>query len=258
MIEAAFTQENLEYFLLILVRFASFIYIAPFFGNSNTPVRMKLGLAIFLSIILYSVLPRETLEYSSAAEYAILIIKESLAGLLIGFSAFICNTIINLTGKIIDLEIGMSMAQIFDPITNQQVSITGNLYSYFLLMIMIATDMHLFILKALVDSFQVINLGGAIMGESLYDTVVGFISTFMIIGFRISLPIFVSSLILNCVLGILAKVAPQMNMFAVGIQLKILFGLLILFLTIVLLPSIANFIFENMKIMVVSVIGGLR
>lgn len=258
MIEAAFTQENLEYFLLILVRLASFIYIAPFFGNRNTPVTMKLGLAIFISIIIYSVLPRETLEYSSVAQYALLIIKESIVGLLIGFAAFLCSTIISFTGTIIDLEIGMSMAQIFDPITSQQVSITGNIYSYFILMIMIATDMHLFILNALVDSFSVVGLGGAVMGGSLYDTVVGFITSYMIIGFRIALPVFVASIILNCVLGILAKIAPQMNMFAVGIQFKIVVGLLIMFLTVTLIPTIANFIFENMKIMVVSVIGGLR
>lgn len=258
MIEAAFTQENLEYFLLILVRLASFIYIAPFFGNSNTPSRIKLALAIFVAIIMYSVLPRQALEYNSVAEYGLLILKEGIVGLLIGYSAFICSTIIAFTGKIIDLEIGMSMAQIFDPITNQTVSITGNLYSYFILMIMIATNMHIFLLKALVDSFTVIGLGGAVIGDSLYDTMISFISSYMVIGFRIALPIFVASLILNCVLGILAKVAPQMNMFAVGIQIKIIVGLLIMFLTVTLIPSIANFIFENMKEMVIGVIGGLR
>ena len=258
MIKAAFTQENLEYFLLILIRLASFIYIAPFFGNSNTPARFKLGLAVFLAIIMYSVLPRQTLEYGNVAEYAFLVVKESIVGLLIGYAAFVCSTIIAFTGKIIDLEIGMSMAQIFDPITNQTVSITGNLYSYFILMIMIATNMHLFLLKALVDSFSVIGLGGAVLGDGLYNTIVGFITTYMIIGFRIALPVFVASLILNCVLGILAKVAPQMNMFAVGIQIKIIVGLFIMFITVSLIPSIANFIFETMKAMVVGVIGGLR
>lgn len=258
MIEGSFNQNNLEYFLLILVRIASFVFIAPFFGTSNTPQRIKLGLSIFVAIIMYNVLPKEVLEYSSVAGYAILIIKESIAGLLIGLAAYVCSTIILFSGKIIDMEIGMSMAQMFDPVTLQQVSITGNLYSYFLLMIMIATNMHLFILNALTDSFSLIGLGGAVMGDSLYETVVGFVSTYVIIGFRIALPIFISSLILNSILGILAKIAPQMNMFAVGIQFKILIGLFVIFLMVALIPSIANFIFDTMKSMVVSVIGGLR
>ena len=70
-----------------------------------------------------------------------------------------------------------------------------------------------------------------------------YISDLMIIGFRIVLPIFASSMILNCILGIMAKVAPQMNMFAVGVQLKILLGVSIMFVTIMLLPDISNFIF---------------
>ena len=78
-----------------------------------------------------------------------------------------------------------------------------------------------------------------------------------VIGFRIFLPFFACIMILNCVLGIMAKVAPQMNMFSVGIQLKILAGLIVMFLTIFLLPSIANFIFREIKTMVVMVIEGM-
>ena len=78
-----------------------------------------------------------------------------------------------------------------------------------------------------------------------------------LIGFRIFLPIFACMMILNCILGILAKVAPQMNMFAVGMQMKILIGLGVLFLTVSLLPGIASFIFTEMKKMMVLFIEGM-
>ena len=65
-------------------------------------------------------------------------------------------------------------------------------------------------------------------------------------------------MILNCILGILAKVAPQMNMFAVGMQLKVMVGLAVIFLTVTLLPDIANFIFIEMKTMIVSFVEGMR
>ncbi len=88
-------------------------------------------------------------------------------------------------------------------------------------------------------------------------TMMMFITDLMVLGFRIVLPIFATSMILNCILGIMAKVAPQMNMFAVGMQLKILIGFSIIFLTIVLLPDIANIIFREMRKMIVSVIEGM-
>ena len=79
----------------------------------------------------------------------------------------------------------------------------------------------------------------------------------MVIGFRICLPVFAAMLLLNAILGILAKIAPQMNMFAVGMQLKILVGLSVLFLTAGLLPNISNFVFTEMKRMMVSFVGGM-
>jgi len=84
-----------------------------------------------------------------------------------------------------------------------------------------------------------------------------FMSDYIVIGFRIVLPIFCVVLLLNAVLGILAKVSPQMNMFAVGIQIKILVGLSVIFFTIGMLPGAADFVFEEMKKMMVSFAGGM-
>ena len=82
-------------------------------------------------------------------------------------------------------------------------------------------------------------------------------SDYIVIGFRICLPIFCVILLLNCVLGILAKVAPQMNMFAVGIQMKVLTGLSIMFLTVRMLPGAADFIFREMKELINVFVGGM-
>ncbi len=259
MIQVTVTQENLEYYLLILMRIASFMTLAPFFGQSNTPMRVKVGFSILVSYIVYILVPLDTAipEYSSVIEYAVLVIKESITGLLIGFSAFICNTILQFSGRMMDMEIGMSMAQMFDPVTQSQVGLTGTLYSYLVFFLMLVSNMHIYLLNAVVDSFQYVPIGGISLGDDLYSTVTGFITNYFIIGFRIILPVFAITLILNCVLGIMAKVAPQMNMFAVGIQFKVIVGLLVMFATVRLLPSIANFIFDQMQQMVNGVIKGM-
>ncbi|MCI9173656.1 MAG: flagellar biosynthetic protein FliR [Lachnospiraceae bacterium] len=259
MINYEFTLYTFEYFLMILVRVASFVFIAPFFGMNNTPARVKIGLSVFLALILYQViLPKEVLEYSGVIEFAIIVLKEGITGLLIGFAANICNSIIVFSGKVIDMEIGLAMANIYDPTTHSQSGLTGTLYNYFIMMLLIITDMHHFILRAFIDTYQVIPVNETVFDWThLMGTMTMYVTDLMVIGFRIVLPIFATSMILNCILGIMAKVAPQMNMFAVGMQLKILIGFSIMFLTIVLLPDISNFIFREMKRMIVSVIEGM-
>lgn len=96
------------------------------------------------------------------------------------------------------------------------------------------------------------------MTQTLYENMMGFMVDYFVIGFRINLPIFAIILILDCAMGIMTKVASQIHMFSVGMQIKILGGFLILFLTVFLLPDIANFIFVNMQDMVIATIRGMR
>lgn len=259
MVNYGFSLYTFEYFLMILVRVASFVSVAPFFGMNTVPNRVKVGLSVFLALILYQVIvPKEVLEYSGVIEFAIIVLREGITGLLIGFAANICNSIIVFSGKVIDMEIGLAMANIYDPTTKAQSGLTGTMYNYFIMMLLIATDMHHYILRALVDTYQIIPINGAVFDwQHLMGSMTMFVTDLMVIGFRIVLPVFACSMILSCILGIMAKVAPQMNMFAVGMQIKVLLGLGIMFLTIVLLPSISNFIFMEMKRMIVSVIEGM-
>lgn len=258
MVNLSFSLITFEYFLMILVRVATFVFVAPFFGMTNTPFRVKIGFSVFVSLLLFQILPKTGLDYQGVFGFAAIIVKEGITGLLIGFAASICNSIILLAGNMIDMEIGLSMATTFDPMTNSQVNITGNLYNYFILMLLIVTDMHHYILRAVVDSYQLIPIAGQNFDwEHLFTSFLAFVTDLFVIAFRIILPIFVVSMILNAILGIMAKVAPQMNMFAIGMQLKLLVGFVILFLTIRMLPNISNFVFEEMKRMIVSFIEGM-
>ncbi len=259
MVNFTFDLASFEYFLLILVRITAFMYIAPIFGMSSTPGRVKIGFSAFVSILLYQViLPKDGLEYSGVFAYSELVIREVLVGLLIGYAANICNTIVQTAGKLIDMNIGLSMATEYDPTTNSEVSIVAGMYNYFILLLLLVSNMHLYIFRTLVDSYTVIPIGKALFNmDSLYASMVRFMGDTFVIAFRIFLPVFAVAMILNCILGILAKVAPQMNMFSVGMQIKLLVGLLVMFLTIFLLPDVANFIFKEMKTMIALFVQGM-
>lgn len=254
MLNITYSQYELETFLLILVRITSFIYIAPFFGQANTPQRVKLGFAICISYMVYLLLPQQTLSYESTLDYAVLVIKESIAGILVGFFAYLVNTIIIFAGHIIDMEIGLTMASTFDPQTQSQITVSGRFYQYIFMMIFIITGMHWYLLSALVDSFTAVPLGQMQMRASLISMLTDFIGQYFVLGFRIALPVFASSFVVNIVLGIMTKVAPQIHMFSVGMQLKILAGLFIMFMTVAAVPNIAMHLFDQMKEIVVMVI----
>ena len=170
----------------------------------------------------------------------------------------ICTAVVNFAGNIADMETGLSMAQLMDPTTKENSSITGVLYRNVLMLMMVATGMYRYLLGALADSFTLIPVNGAVFhSDKLLNTMITFMSDYIIIGFRIVLPIFCVILLLNAILGVLAKVSPQMNMFAVGLQLKILTGLSVMFVTVGMLPGVADFVFQEIKKMMVSFIGGM-
>lgn len=259
MIELAFSMLDLEYFLLVLVRVSCFIYVAPFYGMTNTPGRVKIGLSFFLSVLLYQVLtPAPAMEYETLLGYAVIVFKEAVTGLLLGFVVNICNSIVNLAGSIIDMEVGFSMVTLMDPATKQQTTVSGNFYQYMVMLLLVVTGMYQYILKAFVESYTLIPVNGAIFKtEALMGTMLQFMTDSVILGFRICLPVFCVMLMLNAVLGILAKISPQLNMFAVGLQLKVFVGLAIMFFTASMLPGAADFIFTEMKTMMVSVVEGM-
>ena len=260
MLNYAFSIYELEYFLLILVRVSCFVFVAPFFSMQNTPRNVRIVLSVFTAALLYQALtPAEYFEYETVLEYAIIVMKEAVVGLLIGFAANICTTIVNFAGSVADMETGLSMVMLMDPSTKQQTSITGAFYQYVLMLLMIATGMYRYLFAALAETYTLIPVNGAIFNTGeLVDVMVSFLADYIIIGFRIVLPVFCTILMLNAILGILAKVSPQMNMFAVGIQMKIVTGLSVMFLTASMLPGIADFIFEEIKRMMVAFVGAMQ
>ena len=140
-----------------------------------------------------------------------------------------------------------------------QSAVSGNLYNYLVLLLLVVTNMQHYILRAIVDSYQVLPINGQNFNwNHMMTTMVALMSDIFILAFRMVLPVFACIMILNVILGIMAKVAPQMNMFAIGIQLKILLGFLIMFLTIGLLPYISDFVFSEMKKIMTMMLEGMH
>ncbi len=259
MVNLSISMSELEYFLFVFVRIASFIFVAPFFSTKGVPINVKIALSVFIAYIMYHFGPEHVYpEYNTILGFATVVLKEVSVGLLIGLAAQMCTSIVLFAGRIIDMEVGLSMANVFDPTTNEQASITGALIQYGVMLILYTTGLHRYLLKALMETFILIPVSGVYIDTNkLLESLITFLSDYIIIGFRVCLPVFASITLMNIVLGLLAKLAPQMNMFSVGIQLKLLAGLSVIMVTISLLPDVCNFITTQIQLMIVSMVEGM-
>ena len=246
-----------ELFVLILIRLASFVFAAPFFNTANVPNRFKIGFSFALSIIVYSINSDMTVQYNNMMDFCIIVVQEVIVGVLLGAVSSFAVQIIQFSGKMIDMDIGISMAQIYDPTTRMQVGIMGNFYYYMMMLLLIISGMHQYLVAAIVETYKVIPIGGVKFGAGIYTAIISFMSDFFVIGFRIALPVFSAILMLNCVLAILAKVSPQMNMFVVGMQLKIFVGIFVILFTISMLPSVSDFILDEIERLFAMLVRGM-
>ena len=258
MITYHFSLYDFEYFLAILVRTASFVAVMPLYSLQGVPTRLRIGLAFFISVVLYQYLPHAHLEYVDVIGYAVIVVKEAIAGILMGFFTNVCTYIIALGGQFIDQHLGLMMAQEFNPMTNTTTAITGNFYNYVIFLLLFVSGLDHYLIRAFTESYQLIPVGGTIFHtDQLLTSFIQFMTDMFVLGFRIALPIFACIMILNSVLGIMAKVAPQMNMFSVGMQLKVMAGFLLLVITVQILPYISDYINTEIHRMMVFAVEGM-
>lgn len=259
MVNYTFDLYNIEYYLLILVRISCFVFTAPFFSMRGVPNITKIGLSAILSMLMMGTMTPNEADYTSVIGYAVLVFREAITGLLLGFSASIANYIVMFAGNVMDMDIGFAMVTEFDISSNSQVTITANMYYYFTLLLLLVGGMHRFLIRALADSFSLIPLGGAVFRRDvLLQSMIVYMRNLFVLGFRIMLPVFAVMLTMNVILGIMAKVAPQMNMFSVGVQIKILVAFAVMYLMVFLFPEVVDMITEQMKLNLRNVAGGLH
>ncbi|MDE5779642.1 MAG: flagellar biosynthetic protein FliR [Lachnospiraceae bacterium] len=255
MLEQSFSIYHVEYFLAILVRVMGAMALAPIFANQNVTNRAKLFIGIAIAFAIFNVYSYVPLNYTTFIEYTVILLKELMVGLTIGFTANITLTILNMAGQFIDREMGFSMVSNFDPTMNTDATITAQFYNMLAMVLMLCTNMHYFVISALADSFTLIPLGNVVIDSgTILDKMVQYMTNYFTIALRICLPMLIVIMLLNVVLGVLAKTAPQMNMFVVGIQLKVFSGFAVLVVTIGFLPNIVQFIYDEMRSIVVDIL----
>lgn len=249
-----FLQDHAALFLLMLTRVSGIFVLSPFFGSLNIPKYIRVGAALSMAIVFFPVaenLPRLTVP-STVAGYTAAVLTELFVGWLIGFTAYVTLSAINMAGKIMDLQVGFSMVQVMDPASGQQSPLLGTFLYNLGIIVFLVTNGHHIILSALTESFRAVPILGMQANPALTDLMVNFTAGIFSTGVKIAMPVTFAILLTNVSLGILAKTMPQLNIFVVGVPLQISIGLLILGLMIpfyiMFLDVLFNEIYGNITV----------
>ncbi|SDY71559.1 flagellar biosynthetic protein FliR [Evansella caseinilytica] len=234
-------------FLLILVRLSAFIVTLPFFSYRTIPAFIRIGLSVFLAWIMFFTgdWPVLSLDYS----YFLLIFKEALVGLTVGLIAMVLMYAVQVAGGFIDFKMGFMIANVIDPQTGTQSPLTGGYLYTFALLFLLATDAHHLLLDGVFYSYQFVPMDQLYLpfgNESVLEFVISSFTTMFVIAFQMSMPIVGSLFLVDVALGMVSRTVPQVNVFVVGLPLKIIAGFIILFLAMAPFFAIVQKLIETM------------
>ncbi len=188
----------------------------------------------------------DELYYSNIFEYFLLVLKEFLVGITLGYVSYAIFTAIHLAGQLIDMKVGFGIVNVVDPLSNIQVPITSTFYFIFCMLIFLICNGHHVLIRALFYSYDFVPLGKALFSEEVINDVIRVFGNIFIISFKISGPVVAAVLISDVALGIVSKTVPQLNVFMVGMPLKIFLGLSVMVLTMPIFVSLLEYLIKGM------------
>lgn len=229
-------------FLRALALFTSL----PVIGQRIVPVRVRIALAFFIAVASQATLPAMPAVALDSPAALLLAAQQVMIGLALGFAVRLVFAAIEMAGEVVGLQMGLNYASFFDPATASQTNAAGRLFGAMVALLFIVVDGHLAVIAALVRSFDAFPVSTDTLGwlRTLQPQVWG--AEVFHLGLWIALPLVGMLLFVNIVLGVISRVAPQINVFAVGFPVTVAVGLIGMLLTLPMLQSPFTMALERM------------
>lgn len=235
-------------FVLITIRFSGLFLITPIFSSAVIPLQVKAGLSLLSSLLIYPTIfsqGREIAFPDSLVELLFQVGNELLVGIVLGFVVYLTFSTVHLAGQFLDLRMGFAMVNVIDPFTSSDAPLMGQFKNILALLIFLVCNGHHQIITALVHSFQVLPVTKPMFTPSLVEFVLRVGGDIFILGFRLALPVMAVLFIVDVLFGFIARTVPQMNVFIMGFPIKILLGILVLFLA---MPVVVKFLISIIEL----------
>lgn len=244
-----FDWAELTLFLYINARVSGFVLFNPILGRNNVPAAFRTGLILVLSWFVLGVTRQEVPAPTGVVELMIHLLLEMALGFLLGIAVNFFFYIPQLAGSMIDTQMGMTMNQMYDAGSQANMSVTGMILNVLMTLLFFAAGGHLTLLRIFLTSEEIVPLGAVSIGLPAYRYMLELFVQCTILAVKLCMPIMAAELIAQVGMGVLMKVIPQINVFAINIELKVIVGLALLF---VLLVPFSEFLIDAERMMLNS------
>lgn len=237
---------NAPAWLLVFARMGGLLGMNPLFARKNVPAMVRAGLTFAITALIVPGIAASEIQVQGSLDLAVGMLKELFVGFACGFVFQIYYYMLFFVGDLMDTGFGLSMAKVFDPGTSIQMSISGNLLNILFVLYIFATDSHLLLIRIFTTSFQILPVGSMAFSP---DAAQFFLQLFMAafsMGLRLVLPFMAAEFVLELSMGVLMKLIPQIHVFVINIQFKLLLGMLTL---LAFASPVASFIDRYMRVM---------
>ncbi|MEC0373035.1 flagellar biosynthetic protein FliR [Paenibacillus chibensis] len=246
--------DSLPVFMLIFCRITSFFVVAPVLSSKGVPNTFKIGMSFFLSVLVFLTYGVHQ-ELPADLTYVLLIIREILIGLLLGFVAYLLFMVIQTAGAFMDIQIGFGIANVIDPMTGTSSPVLGNFKYMFAVLLFLTMNGHHYLLDGIIRSYDWVPLSNdffiKLYNGSISEFLVKTFGQSFVLAFQMSAPIVTALFLTDLGLGFLARTAPQFNVFVIGMPLKVIVGLAVLMLLVptfsYIFGDLFNIMFESMQ-----------
>ena len=251
--------NNIDIWLLIFCRIFFAMVFLSIMVETGLPNLAKVGLSMILTMLVYFTVEQPEIHYNlTIVGFSILILKETLVGLILGFGVNLFFQVYYFVGSLLSIQGGLGMSSLFDPLNGAQMPLIGRFYHLAFTAVFLMSGGYHWFIKALVETFTYLPINSAIFRTDLVGTVVMAVGVFWEISFKIAAPIIAILFIIDCGLGILARTVPQMNMFVIGLPLKVMVLLIMMMITVQLLPAFNSMIIDNITNTFFNLLQGMR
>lgn len=234
--------ERLLGFAMVLTRISAFFMLLPVFGWKAIPVRIKAAMAVLLTIFFSIVTPMPTSsKHISTLEAILLIANEATYGLALGLIVVVMFSVVKFSGRVIERQMGLVMAQVVDPLTGERTQPLGSLLEMIFIILFLSANGHHLFLLIISRSYDAFPPGSIPTMSILAGGVANAGSAMFLAGLRLAAPMLAAFLVLIVVLAVLARVVPEMNILFISLPLRVGMGLL---MAAIFLPFIKGFVAE--------------
>lgn len=259
MSELMYIYAHVDVLILVMARIIACIWFLPLIGETKMPKMAIAGFSLCIAFSVYFGVDVNVPYYNEASlfSFTVALVKEFTVGIILGFIVKVYFQVLALMGSLLSMQGGISMSTVMDPTSGIQSTAVGRIYTLGFTAFFLVSGGYHWVIKTLVDSFEVIPINQVIFRADMVKCMIAMMATYFELGLKLALPIIAVIIIIDFSMGIMAKSVPQINMFVVGIPLKMIVMFMLMIITVQTISEYSTIIIEKMVSTLNEVIQGM-